>query len=124
VPLPILIINGAQDDEVPLAGGMSRNPLVRRGQQAPFKPLEEVVEFWVDVNKSQRNATVESRGTVMTSVYAATPDGAATEFVVDSAGGHGWPGSRSRGPGATPIASFSGAERVWQFFKDKERRAP
>jgi poly(3-hydroxybutyrate) depolymerase len=45
VPLPILIINGALDDEVPIEGGMSRNALVRRGQEAPFKPLAEVVEL-------------------------------------------------------------------------------
>ena len=32
-PVPILIINGAQDEEVPLEGGMSRNPLVRRAQE-------------------------------------------------------------------------------------------
>lgn len=124
VPLPILIINGAKDDEVPLEGGMSRNPLVRRAQQAPFKPLDEVVKFWVEVNKSQGKAQVDSRGTVTTTVHKATPSGAATEFVVDSAGGHGWPGSRPRREGAMPISSFSGAERVWQFFHDKRREAP
>jgi polyhydroxybutyrate depolymerase len=124
VPLPILIINGAKDDEVPLEGGMSRNPLVRGGQQAPFKPLEEVVRFWVKVNRSLAEAEVETRGTVTKKFHAATPQGAATEFVVDSAGGHGWPGSRPRRQGSTPIASFSGAERVWQFFEDKRRHVP
>ena len=123
VPLPILIINGAKDDEVPLEGGMSRNPLVRRAQQAPFKPLDEVVRFWVEVNKSQGKTRVESRGTVTTTIHEATPDGAATEFVVDSAGGHGWPGSRSRREGSASIDSFSGAERVWAFFRDKVRQA-
>ena len=121
VPLPILIINGAKDDEVPLEGGMSHNPLVRRAQQAPFQPLDEVVQFWVKANRSQSQAEVETRGTVTTTVHAATPEGAPTEFVVDSAGGHGWPGSRPRREGSTPITSFSGAERVWQFFKDKRR---
>ena len=121
VPLPILIINGAKDDEVPIEGGMSRNSIVRRGQQAPFKPLPEVVQFWVGVNRSQQEPQVETRGTVTTTVHAATPDGAATEFVVDSAGGHGWPGSKPRREGTKPISSFSGAERVWQFFEDKRR---
>ena len=121
VPLPILIINGAKDDEVPLEGGMSRNPLVRRAQQAPFKPLVEVVQFWAKANRSLAEAKVETRGTVTTTVYAATPEGATTEFIVDSSGGHGWPGARPRREGSTPITSFSGAERVWQFFKDKRR---
>jgi polyhydroxybutyrate depolymerase len=123
VPLPILIINGAQDEEVPIEGGMSRNPLVRRAQDAPYKPLAEVVRFWVGANGSEREPAIETRGTVTTTVHAATPGGAVTEFVVDSAGGHGWPGSTSRREGSAPIGSFSGAERVWRFFKDKQRLA-
>ena len=50
------------------------------------------------------------------------PDGAATEFVLDSAGGHGWPGTPSRRAGNAPIASFRGAERVWAFFEGKARK--
>lgn len=123
-PLPILIINGAKDEEVPLEGGMSENVIVRRGQQAPFKPLDEVVAFWVKVNKSKSEAEVNKNGTVTTSIYAATADGAVTEFVVDAEGGHGWPGSRARRQGNAPISSFSGAERVWDFFKDKSRATP
>jgi poly(3-hydroxybutyrate) depolymerase len=122
VPLPILIINGAKDDEVPIEGGMSRNPLVRRAQEAPYKPLEEVVRFWVGVNRSDQRPEVETRGTVTTTVHAATPEGAVTEFVIDSAGGHGWPGSRSRREGSAPIEAFSGAQRVWEFFDDKARQ--
>ena len=100
---------------------MSRNPLVSRAQEAPFKPLKDVVQFWVEVNRSQKPELVETKGTVTTTVYAATSDGAGTEFVVDSTGAHGWPGSRARREGSVPISSFSGAERVWQFFQDKQR---
>jgi poly(3-hydroxybutyrate) depolymerase len=121
VPLPILIINGAKDEEVPLDGGMSNNPLVRRAQEAPYKPLSEVVQFWVKANRSQEPANVTTTGTVTTTRYPAGPDGAVTEFVVDSAGGHGWPGAKSRRTGNSPIAAFSGAERVWQFFRDQRR---
>jgi poly(3-hydroxybutyrate) depolymerase len=121
VPLPILIINGAKDEEVPLEGGMSRNPLVSRAQDAPYKPLEEVVKFWVDVNKSKSEPKVVTEGTVTTTIYAASSSGAATEFIVDSAGGHGWPGTRNRRGGQNPITAFNGAERVWEFFKDKRR---
>lgn len=120
-PLPILIINGAKDEEVPIEGGMSRNPLVSRAQNAPYKPLKEVVHFWGEANKSQSPANISTLGTVTTSVYAAAADGAVTEFVLDAEGGHGWPGSRSRRDGNAPIKSFSGAERVWEFFKDKHR---
>jgi poly(3-hydroxybutyrate) depolymerase len=120
-PLPILIINGVKDEEVPIEGGMSRNPLVSRAQDAPYKPLKEVVQFWVEANKSQSPADIREKGTVTTSVYSAVTGGAVTEFVIDAEGGHGWPSSRSRRDGNAPIKSFSGAERVWEFFKDKHR---
>jgi poly(3-hydroxybutyrate) depolymerase len=105
-PLPILIINGVKDEEVPIEGGMSRNPLVSRAQDAPYKPLKEVVQFWVESNKSQSPADIREKGTVTTSVYSAVTGGAVTEFVVDAEGGHGWPSSRSRRDGNAPIKSF------------------
>jgi len=120
-PLPILIINGAKDDEVPIEGGMSRNPLVRRGQEAPFKSIDQVVEFWMQVNKSQSQPTIVKVGTLTNTTYASSADGAPTELIVDSVGGHGWPGSRARRENTTPITAFSGAEKVWDFFKDKKR---
>jgi len=121
VPLPILIINGAKDNEVPLAGGMSENPLVRNAQSTPYKPVREVVDFWVKANRSTPEGTPAMRGSVTTTTYPAQEGGAVTEFVVDSEGGHGWPGTRSRREENAPIASFKGAERVWEFFKDKSR---
>jgi len=124
VPLPILIINAAQDQEVPLEGGMSKNLLVRRAQESPFKPVREVIDFWVKSNRSNSEPIITTKGTVTTSVYETTDNGATTEYILDAAGAHGWPGSRSRREGTTPISSFSGAERVWEFFKDKERTDP
>ena len=121
VPLPILIINGAKDEEVPFAGGMSGNPLVRAGQSAPFKPVREVVDFWVKANGSTPEAVTSVDGTVTTVRHAAPGGGAVTEFVLDSAGGHGWPGTRARRDGNVPIGAFRGAERVWDFFSRQVR---
>ncbi len=121
VPVPILIINGAKDEEVPLEGGMSRNRIVRRAQEAPYKPLKDVVQFWVRANKSLPEPKVATVGTVTTTTHDAGPSGAVTEFVVDSAGGHGWPGSKPRRDGNTPIVAFNGSERVWAFFKHQAR---
>ena len=121
-PLPILMINGAKDDEVPLSGGMSGNPLVRAAQATPFKPVRDVVDFWVKANKSKPEPVTAVAGSVTTKTYAAGDGGAVTEFVLDSDGGHGWPGTRARREGNTPIMAFRGAERVWSFFADKVRK--
>ena len=124
VPLPILIINGARDEEVPLSGGMSDHPLVRSAQASAFKPVREVIDFWIRANRSRPEGSVVVQGSVTTTTYAALEGGAPTEFVLDSEGGHGWPGSQPRRSGNTPILSFRGAERVWSFFADKSRARP
>ena len=124
VPLPILIINGAKDEEVPLAGGMSANALVRAAQATPFKPVREVVDFWVKANRSKSEGAAKTEGSVTTTTYAAGDGGAVTEFIVDRDGGHGWPGAPSRRDGNAPIMAFRGAERVWEFFAGKSRSTP
>jgi polyhydroxybutyrate depolymerase len=116
-PLPIMLINGAQDNEVPIEGGFSRNPLVSRNQVAPYKPLAETVQFWVTANGSLTPPVTTRTGSVTTSVYRAPSDGAVTISVVDDVGGHGWPGTQARRQGNNPIQSFDGAERVWEFFE-------
>ena len=123
VPLPILIINGEKDDEVPMDGGLSRNAVVRAVQSAPFKPVWEVVDFWVRANKSRPQGSTVTRGTVQVTTYPAGSDGAVTEFVLDTAGGHGWPGAPARREDNSPIVAFNGAETVWSFFKQHTRSA-
>jgi polyhydroxybutyrate depolymerase len=120
-PLPIMLINGAQDNEVPIEGGFSRNPLVSRAQSAPYMTLEDTVGFWVEANRSQTPPFITTTGTVTTSVYAPTPNGAVTISVVDQIGGHGWPGTSPVRGTSNPIQSFDGAERVWEFFKTQSR---
>ncbi|MFN9873311.1 MAG: alpha/beta hydrolase family esterase [Pseudanabaena sp.] len=121
VPLPILMINGQQDDEVPIEGGMSRNPIVRRVQQAQYRSLDDTVAFWVSANRSQKMGNVVTEGTMTTTTYPATGNGAITISIVDTAGGHGWPGIDLGRRGNTPIMSFNGAEKVWSFFKTQRR---
>ena len=122
-PLPILLINGAKDDEVPLEGGMSRNALVRNAQATPFKPLSEVVDFWVKANRSNPKGTLAKVGTVTTTTHEATEGGAETIFVLDEAGGHGWPGRAATRGDNKPIAAFDGAARVWEFLSRHRREA-
>ena len=121
VPVPIMIINGAMDSEVPLEGGFSRNPIVARAQAAPFKSLEESLQFWVAVNRSQPQPQIDVSGTVTTRSYAASDGGAVTVSIVDAVGGHGWPGSPTVRPGNKPIQAIRGADRVWEFFRTQRR---
>jgi poly(3-hydroxybutyrate) depolymerase len=49
----------------------------------------------------------------------ATEPGAVTEYLLDMAARHGWPGGHSKLMDGG--FQFSGTEKVWQFFSDKER---
>lgn len=120
-PVPIMMINGAMDNEVPLEGGMSRNPRVARAQAAPFKSLEKTLQFWIAVNGSDPQPQIDVSGTVTTRTYAARDGAAPTILIVDAAGGHGWPGSPSLRAGNQPIQAFRGADRVWEFFRTQRR---
>jgi polyhydroxybutyrate depolymerase len=124
VPLPILIVNGEKDNEVPIDGGYSGNPLVRRGQSAPYKSLAQTLEFWKKANRSVLSAkTIQIKDASM-SIYEGQVTGAPTISVVDKKGGHGWPGTRGGRGDNTPIQSFEGARLVWDFFQDKSRKLP
>jgi len=120
-PVPILMINGKLDNEIPIEGGMSRNPLVRRGQHAPYKSLDETISFWVSVNHSEELPTVQTSGSLIIKKFSKKENGVETISVVDSSGGHGWPGTESRRDNNVPIQSFKGAEKVWEFFKSQLR---
>lgn len=120
-PVPALFVQGAKDDEVPIEGGMSRNPLVRNAQNTPYQPFEATLKFWVDVNRSDPNPKTVVDGTVTTRTFSPKEGGAPTLAIVDAEGGHGWPGRPARRAGTTPIAVPDIAARIWQFFQDQVR---
>lgn len=122
-PLPVLFIQGAKDDEVPFEGGFSRNPLVSRAQQAPYKPFEETVQFWVRANGAVSPPKVAKSGSLTTTTYEAGKNGATVQTIVDAEGGHGWPGRARTREGGKPVG-VQGAEEVWKFFRDKQRDFP
>ena len=120
-PLPILLINGALDDEVPIEGGMSRNPMVRRAQSAPYKSLQETIAFWLEVNRSAAEPVVKVEGSVTTRIWRASPGGADTVSVVDVQAGHGWPGSGPTRRATAPSSTMSATEAIWRFFSQHAR---
>ncbi|MFM8695846.1 MAG: alpha/beta hydrolase family esterase, partial [Betaproteobacteria bacterium] len=116
-PIPILLINGALDQEVPIEGGMSRNPVVRNAQTAPYQSLEDTVNFWLGVNRSHREPQVRVEGSVTTRTWRASPGGAVTVSVVDADAGHGWPGASPIRRASTPRGARSAADFIWGFFR-------
>lgn len=120
-PVPILMINGGLDKEVPITGGFSQNRLVKISQQAPYLPLSTTIDFWVRANKSAINPILKKEGTITATTYPATNRGAETISVLDSEGGHNWSGANTRRLPNSPTSKLDTKEIIWDFFKDKAK---
>jgi len=120
-PVPILMINGGLDKEVPISGGFSQNRLVKISQQAPYLPLKETINFWVRANKSANPPILKREGAITTTTYPATSGGAETVSVLDSEGGHNWSGDNTRSLPNSPTSKLDTKEIIWDFFKGKSK---
>lgn len=118
--LPILFIQGAKDDEVPIEGGMSKNPLVNRAQQAPYKPFEEILKFWVKCNHSNETPKTTTEGSLMKRTFEPQENGVTTQAIIDAEAGHGWPGRPAQRPGVQP-SKINAPKVLWDFMKSFKR---
>jgi poly(3-hydroxybutyrate) depolymerase len=119
-PVPILLIHGALDQEVPPEGGWSGTGLVRVTQLAPYQPLTDTVNFWVESNRSEFEPTLEEEGSLVTTLHGPRVEGTMTKLLWDSSGGHGWPGRPSPRPENPALApGVQGAEYMWKFFSEQ-----
>jgi polyhydroxybutyrate depolymerase len=118
-PVPILMINGGLDKEVPVTGGFSQNRLVKTSQQAPYLPLNQTIDFWVKANKSAITPILKKEGTITTTTYPATSGGTETISILDSERGHNWSGANTRSLPNSPTSTLDTKKVIWEFFRDK-----
>ena len=127
-PLPILIINGTDDDMVPYAGGPVGKGQVDRGRVIGHRAT---LSFWEKMNGCKGPGTVtpmpDTAHDGMTSARTAfaCPADAPVVGITVKGGGHSWPGG-SRGLIARMLLGpvtrdFSANEVIWDFFKGHRR---
>lgn len=119
--VPILIIHGTEDKNVPFAGG------VGEGIATQFNTFVSVMDFlsdWAKRNNCTGNQIVES--VPLQAKDSATVDkisyqGCETPTILYrvNGGGHAWPGSSPSGipqESDTPTQSMSATKVIWDFF--------
>ncbi len=109
-PVPVLQIHGDSDGVVPYGG-------------APWtKPIEEVIQFWVDFDHCLPTPTVFSLPDVVSTdgsyverfLYDGGDAGSTVEHFKVYGGGHTWPGSGINLPGTNQ--DFDASAEIWRFF--------
>jgi polyhydroxybutyrate depolymerase len=116
-PLPIFILHGLDDDDVPFDGGRS----LHRGGERTYLSVDDALSFWIEANQC-KGTPAESRGwggAVQTRRWDTCADGAVTVLTTIAGWGHIWPGPTFTAdlPADDPLHNFDAAELIWSFFK-------
>ena len=127
-PLPVLLINGTDDDMVPYAGGPVGKGQIDRGRVIGHK---KTLALWRKANgckgpgKTRALPNTASDGMTSTETVFDCPANASVIGITVEGGGHSWPGG-SRGLIAHwllgPVTwDFSANQLIWDFFKPHAR---
>jgi polyhydroxybutyrate depolymerase len=120
-PLPLLVMHGGSDDDIPYEGGFS----LHRGGTRSYLPVEESVEFWVSRNDCNADPTRRHLygGRVLLTLWSDCQRRADVALYRIDGWGHVWPGGGFTADlsGEDPLRDFDAAEIIWDFFKSHSR---
>jgi polyhydroxybutyrate depolymerase len=116
-PLPVLVMHGLADANVPFAGGVSP----KKGGEREYLPAMDAVRFWVRADGLAPDPVVERlNGGVVTRSSWFGPGAAAPQVVLYTIAGwdHRWPGGTATAglPATDPLAGFDATAIIWDFF--------
>lgn len=118
VQMPMLIINGADDEIVKPAGGRLRVGAIlgRRAADMPVLPITSQGTFWAARNGCIREQHSNTAHYELHAFTACAGDAEVLQYVV-KANGHAWPGGTApRAQADVPSPDFSASEEIWAFF--------
>jgi len=116
-PLPLMMVHGQADDDIPYGGGRSAH----RGGERTYWSVNESVRFWVKTNgcfglPSERS---HAQGGISIKTWKTCRDRATVSLVTIAKWGHVWPGPYFTADLTVddPLYNFDAAEMIWQFFE-------
>lgn len=112
-PLPVMIVHGMRDPNLPFAPPPPHDDLQALGPQAS-------AEFWAAANGCDLapHAETLADGRVLYTAYARKDDGDAVVAYFLTEGNHMWPGARAMtGKTQIPSSDMATTEVMWAFFQ-------
>lgn len=124
ITMPTLIINGAEDERVKVAGGDLFNLLIGDSPaDLPTLPVVAQGEYWAQANGCT-TYTDSSTADYTLRAYANCRAGAAVQGYLVNGNGHAWPGgSEGRAGADPPVQTVNANELIWDFFRQYTRAA-
>jgi len=121
-PLPVLVMHGLEDRNVPFAGGISP----AKGGEREYLPAIDAVRFWVAADGLDPDPVVEHlRGGAVTRSAWSRPGAAGPEVVLYTIAGwdHRWPGGAVTAalPQDHLLRGFDATSIIWEFFSRHAR---
>ena len=116
-PLPIFVVHGLNDDDIPFDGGRS---IRRKGERSYFS-VADSVNFWVETNACMDNPIDShmSGGAIQLRSWNTCKNATVVVLCSIDDWGHTWPGPYFTDTLAAddPLFNFDAAEIIWNFFK-------
>lgn len=107
-PVPILIMNGEDDENVPVAGGRSPDAGAPAQNDRVDQPTSYAVETWVGIDGCSDIPDVTDSDSVRVSTYGSCRDGSVVEQVLIHDWDHAWPSAENG-------SKIDAASIVWEF---------
>jgi len=112
-PIPVFIIHGDADENVPINGGIGPKGIERQVRQ----PLKDVAQFWINANDCDTTPIVSEDAARRLEQYA-SPNGDDVWVLIAKGIGHAWPGGqKGRAEADAPGATVAATDLIWDFFE-------
>jgi polyhydroxybutyrate depolymerase len=112
-PVPVLVIHGTADRNLPFDGG----PGARALAVHDVRSVAAAIEFWRANNRCADAPAASQQGAVRRTRYLECSEGGEVELVAIEGGGHSWPGgdrmARFLDP---PSNALDASAEIWRFF--------
>jgi len=119
-PVSIFHIHGADDENVPLLGGVGKKAVDDEGKKGR-PPVQDSIDFWVKQDHCSVTVHSQEPDVAMTN-YGGCDDGTDVQYFVIQDGGHAWPGGRQMAAFLDkPSGALDATDAIWDFFSKHQK---